>query len=579
MLVELGINNFALIEKQNIEFSAGLNILTGETGAGKSILIGALELLLGARASHDFIRTGAEKAEIRALFVIEDIPRMKGVLEEMGLEQEEQLLLSREISRTGSNRTRINGQLATLAMIRKLSPFLIDIHGQYEHQSLFSPDNQRDFLDSFGGQELKKNKKNLARAYRDLQDKKKELQKLKRSEQERAQRLDLLRFQIKELEEAGLKDEEEEKLNAEHRILANAQLLHNGSQEIFSQLNGENIEMGITDQLGQMHRRLDELKKIDPQLKNAEELLRNSYYQLQELTREIRAYAEQIIFDENRLQEVENRIGEINNLKRKYGPDFSDVLNFLEKAREEYQTLEGAEEKTGELEKEISLAREEYRGIAEEVSRQRREAARKMADLLGGELQGLAMPSTRFEVNLRTVPDREGLQTEQGNIAFWEHGFDEIEFMLSPNPGEELKPLNRIASGGEISRLMLALKALTADQEQVPTMIFDEIDSGIGGKTAQKVAEKLDQISSRRQVITITHLPQIASMADRHLFIDKEVKEEKTRTRVEYLEEKEREKELARMLEGDFTETGLSHAREMLEKARVRKKNKSINQQ
>lgn len=577
MLVELGINNFALIEKQNIEFSAGLNILTGETGAGKSILIGALELLLGARASHDFIRTGAEKAEIRALFVIQNIPGMKGVLEEMGLDQEdEQLLLSREISRTGSNRTRINGQLATLAMIRKISPLLIDIHGQYEHQSLFSPDNQREFLDSFGGQELKKKKKDLARAYRELQDKKKELQKIKSSEQERNQRLDLLRFQIKELEGADLKSEEEEKLNTEHKVLANSQLLHSSSQEIFSLLNGEDIDMGIADQLGQMLKKMEELKNIDPQLKNSEDLLRNSYYQLQELAREIRAYSEQIIFDENRLQQVENRIGEINDLKRKYGPEFSDVLQYLEKAREEYQTLQGAEEKTGQLEKEIVGVAEEYGKIAGEVSRHRREAARKMADLLGDELQGLAMPSTRFEVNLRKVPDRDGLQTEQGKIGFWEHGFDVIEFMLSPNPGEELKPLNRIASGGEISRLMLALKALTADEEQVPTMIFDEIDSGIGGKTAQKVAEKLDQISSRRQVITITHLPQIASMADRHLFIDKEVKEEKTRTRVEYLQEKEREKELARMLEGDFTETGLSHAREMLEKARVRKKKKSI---
>ncbi len=573
MLVELGINNFALIERQDIEFSPGLNILTGETGAGKSILIGALELLLGARASLDFIRTGAEKAEIRALFAVKDLPGLKEKLRELGIEDEEgSLLLSREISRSGNNRVRINGQIATLGIIKEISPFLIDIHGQHEHQALFSEDNQREFLDHFGGRDLKNLKTQVKEAYKNLQKGREELNRLRDSEKERKQRLELLEFQIKELEEADLKPGEEEQLNQEHRILTNVELLYNKCQEIFSNLSGEEMETGINDQLGYLNKELKELREIDSQLENAEELLSSSYYQLQELAREIRSYADGIVFDEASLREVENRIGEINDLKRKYGPSFGEVIEFLDKAKEEHHNLQGSQERTEELEKKIEAGEARYLDLAGQLSQKRKEAAKEMADLLVKELKGLAMPETRFRVDFKRIPDNiDGIKSEGEKIAFFQHGIDQIEFMLSPNPGEDLKPLTRIASGGEISRLMLALKALTADQEQVPTMIFDEIDSGIGGKTAQKVAEKLDQISSRRQVITITHLPHIASMADKHLFIDKEIKDGTTRTMVIELKSSDRTQELARMLEGEQSETALSHAREMLEKAQTKK--------
>ncbi len=573
MLVELGINNFALIERQDIEFSPGLNILTGETGAGKSILIGALELLLGARASLDFIRTGAEKAEIRALFAVKDLPGLKEKLRELGIEDEEgSLLLSREISRSGNNRVRINGQIATLGIIKEISPFLIDIHGQHEHQALFSEDNQREFLDHFGGRDLKNLKTQVKEAYKNLQKGREELNRLRDSEKERKQRLELLEFQIKELEEADLKPGEEEQLNQEHRILTNVELLYNKCQEIFSNLSGEEMETGINDQLGYLNKELKELREIDSQLENAEELLSSSYYQLQELAREIRSYADGIVFDEASLREVENRIGEINDLKRKYGPSFGEVIEFLDKAKEEHHNLQGSQERTEELEKKIEAGEARYLELAGQLSQKRKEAAKEMADLLVKELKGLAMPETRFRVDFKRIPDNiDGIKSEGEKIAFFQHGIDQIEFMLSPNPGEDLKPLTRIASGGEISRLMLALKALTADQEQVPTMIFDEIDSGIGGKTAQKVAEKLDQISSRRQVITITHLPHIASMADKHLFIDKEIKDGTTRTMVIELKSSDRTQELARMLEGEQSETALSHAREMLEKAQTKK--------
>jgi len=573
VLVELGINNFALIERQDIEFSPGLNILTGETGAGKSILIGALELLLGARASLDFIRTGAEKAEIRALFAVKDLPGLKEKLRELGIEDEEgSLLLSREISRSGNNRVRINGQIATLGIIKEISPFLIDIHGQHEHQALFSEDNQREFLDHFGGRDLKNLKTQVKEAYKNLQKGREELNRLRDSEKERKQRLELLEFQIKELEEADLKPGEEEQLNQEHRILTNVELLYNKCQEIFSNLSGEEMETGINDQLGYLNKELKELREIDSQLENAEELLSSSYYQLQELAREIRSYADGIVFDEASLREVENRIGEINDLKRKYGPSFGEVIEFLDKAKEEHHNLQGSQERTEELEKKIEAGEARYLDLAGQLSQKRKEAAKEMADLLVKELKGLAMPETRFRVDFKRIPDNiDGIKSEGEKIAFFQHGIDQIEFMLSPNPGEDLKPLTRIASGGEISRLMLALKALTADQEQVPTMIFDEIDSGIGGKTAQKVAEKLDQISSRRQVITITHLPHIASMADKHLFIDKEIKDGTTRTMVIELKSSDRTQELARMLEGEQSETALSHAREMLEKAQTKK--------
>ncbi len=576
MLVELGINNFALIERQDIEFSPGLNILTGETGAGKSILIGALELLLGARASLDFIRTGAEKAEIRALFAVKNLPELKKKLEEIGVDvEDDQLLLSREISRSGNNRVRINGQISTLSLIKEISPHLIDIHGQHEHQSLFSVDNQLEFLDGFGGDNLKKLKKEIKGVYRNLQSHRLELKQLRSSQKDRKQRIDLLEFQIKELEEAGLDPGEEERLAEEHKILTNVELLYTKCQEFFALLSGEEIEMGINDQLGQMHKDLKELKSIDPKLEVSEELLRSSYYQLQELARELRGYAEEVVFDENRLREIENRIGEINDLKRKYGPSFDEVLNFLKEGKKELRTLQDNQEKTEGLEQQINKVEKNFLSLAEKLSEERKKAAKNMAASLVEELKGLAMPQTQFRVDFKKIPDQNGINVGEEKVSFWEHGFDQVEFMLSPNPGEELKPLTKIASGGEISRLMLALKALTADQDQVPTMIFDEIDSGIGGKTAQKVAEKLVQIGSKRQVITITHLPHIASMADKHFFIDKEITDRKTRTRVVDLPQEDRSRELARMLEGDLTETAMSHAREMLEKARERKESYS----
>ncbi len=568
MLQELAIRNFAIIEELDVSFCNGLNILSGETGAGKSIIVGALEMLLGSRASVDYIRTGADKASINAIFAIANRQKVKDKLDELGIGHDgNELLLTREISRTGANRVRINGQVTTLSLFKKISPLLIDIHGQHEHQSLFSREEQRVLLDELAGAESLNLLAEVGAIFHSWQEKKNKLAELLANEADRNARLELLAYQIEELEKTDLKPSEEEELTARHLVLSNAERLYNGTQAIFLALSGDNLDESVLQNIALMMKELEGFQKIDPQLASCHTQITNVYYQLQELAEELRIYADKIFFDEAELKKVEDRLGEINRLKRKYGPTVEKVLEYYANIKKEVAGLQDSSRELGALQEDIDRLAGLYGEKAARLSQMRRQIALTFAAELKKQLHDLAMPQVEFEVAFEKTSSDEGIEVDGKMVRPYSWGIDRIEFLLSPNPGENLKPLQKIASGGEISRIMLAIKSIVADSDQVATMVFDEIDSGIGGNTAQKVAERLARIGSKRQVICITHLPQIASIADEHFLIAKEIEAGLTKTAVASIKDEARIKEIARMLGGEMSPASIFHAQEMIERA------------
>lgn len=562
MLLDLKVKNFALIEKLEINFKKGLNVLTGETGAGKSIIIGALEMLLGGRASREVIRSGKEKAYIEAVYEPEKLDLINKKLKEYGIEPEEDiLLLSREIKRTGRNRSRINGQLATLTMVSNVSSYLVDIHGQHEHQSLLDVKLHLDFLDDFIGKKIISLKEKVNDKYKQIKNINNRLQEMKIDEGEKARELDLLDFQINEIEKANLKTGEFEKLEKEYKKLSNAEDIFATTGMIYNDINGDDFNNnGILDKIGHYMTELDSLKEYDDKIDKFHSQMENIYYSLQDLGYEIREYNENLDFNKKRLKEIEDRLDTINNLKKKYGESIEEILKYNQKMKKKRDELVSQEELIKELKEKRKSIKTEYYKKAEKLSEIRKNYAKKLEEKIKDELTDLAMEDVLFKVRF-----------EEKELA--SDGIDEIEFMISPNPGEDLKPLAKIASGGELSRIMLAFKKIIAEIDKVDTLIFDEVDSGVGGKTAQKMAEKLAVIGSKRQVICITHLPQIASMGDNHFYINKTAKNGKTYTNINKLDGEEKPKELARMLGGvKMTDTTLEHAEEMIKLAEKKKK-------
>ena len=562
MLLDLRVKNFALIEQLEINFSDGLNVLTGETGAGKSIIIGALEMLLGGRASRDVIRSGKEKAYIEAVYEPDKLDLINNILEEYGIEPEEDiLLLSREIKKSGRNRSRINGQLATLSMVRKISSYLVDIHGQHEHQSLLDVKLHLAFLDDFIGEKINKLKEKISDKYNEIKSINKKLKEIEIDDGEKARELDLLKFQINEIEKANLEIGEFEKLEKKYKKLSNAEDIFSTTGMIYNDINGDDFNNnGILDKIGHFMTELDSLKEYDDQLAGFHSQMENIYYLLQDLGYEIREYNENLDFDKKSLKEIEDRLDTINNLKKKYGDTIKEILEYNKKMKERKDNLISQEDLIKELKDKRKKLKKDYYQLAEELSEIRKDSAEKLENRIKKELTDLAMEDVLFKVKF-----------EKKNFS--EDGIDDIEFMISPNPGEDLKPLAKIASGGELSRIMLAFKKIIADIDKVDTLIFDEVDSGVGGKTAQKMAEKLAVIASKRQVICITHLPQIASMGDNHYFINKTAQAGETFTNIDKLKDEEKPKELARMLGGvKMTDTTLEHAEEMIKLAKSKKR-------
>ncbi|HEX6066962.1 MAG TPA: DNA repair protein RecN [Longimicrobiales bacterium] len=550
MLLELRISNFAVIESLSIHCEAGLNTLTGETGAGKSIIVGALGLLLGERASVESIRSGAQKATVEGVF---DVAQRKSVLEllaEQGIEADDGLLiLRREVSAEGRSRAWVNGAASTATFVGQLGRSLVDLHGQHEGQTLMRADEQRNILDAFAGASDLAGE--VAVVYQDTRRLQDELEDLERRRREAEQRADYLRFQASEIESAHIKPGEEAELASESVRLEHSEELAQLAGALSDALYAG--DDSVSARLGEVRRTLDHLVRIDQSQADARELLDTAYYAIEELGRRFGDYAGGIEYDPARLEEVRRRQDLLYRLRSKYGPELEDVIATAAKAREELSLVDDAAFRRQQVESALGAAQQKLQQLSTELSRQRKKAAARLQKEVMQVLPELGMAAGRFEVAL------------DGHTQATAHGAEAVEFRIALNAGFEPRPLARIASGGELSRVMLALKTILARVDRVPTLVFDEVDAGIGGRVATQVADKLRDVARHHQVFVITHLPQLASRAAHHLLVEKVVREGTTLTRVNELKGEERVRELARMLGGD-PESGVSieHAREML---------------
>lgn len=565
MLTRLSVQNYALIESLEVEFRPGLNILTGETGAGKSILIGALGLALGERADSDSVRTGAKQAVVEAEFRIDDRQMLKGIFAELGLDWTGELSARREVSAAGKSRALVNDCQVPLSGLKRLGDAILDMHGQHQHQSLLYEERHLDFLDGYARAWAEREA--AGALYREHQRIENELEALRSREKLTREKLDLYAFQIKEIESAKLAEGEEEGLEREQAVLANSEKLFALAAESYRLLY-EN-EGSIAEQLGTARRSLEQIAVIDGR---AGEMLKASSaadLQLNELARELRRYRDSIQFDPGRLEEIRQRLDLIRTLRKKYGGregGVASVLSHLARIKSEVDSVEHGQERIAKLEGELEAKRRELERACLELSDKRQAAAKRMAKEVLGQLKDLGMEKASFKVEVAQSEEEGGLVRRAGKRYRAEPtGMDQARFLISPNAGEELKPLAKIASGGEISRVMLAVKTILAEVDQVSSLVFDEIDAGIGGRVAEAVGKKLRQIGERRQVLCITHLPQIAALAQAHYRVAKREQSGRTLTTVEALSDKERVEEVARMLGGErVSESALRHAREMV---------------
>lgn len=555
MLIELTITNFAIIEQLHLRFTPGFNVLTGETGAGKSIIIDAVSLLLGGRADTTFIRTGADMAQVEGIFRLGDRlgEQINPILGREGLEGDipDTLILGREIRASGRNYCRVNGRTVSLALLEEISQSLVDIHGQSEHLSLLRVRSHQSLLDRFGN--LDRQRESLAREVRALQAVRRELATLLRDEQELARQIDQLTYQVQEIEAARLRPEEEEELNAERNRLANAEQLSQLAGEAYLALyEGRDEQLSAADLMGQVAHALAQLRKIDPSLREVEQVAESIAIQVDELAHTLRGYREGIEFSPARLAQVEERLSLIHSLKRKYGSSIAEVLAFGERARAELESITHSEERIEDLREQEEQLRRAIGLMAAELSQARREAGERLAAEVEAQLRDLSMEGARFAVDLTWSEDPEGIYVGEQTVAFDERGIDRVEFLIAPNVGEGLKPLVKVASGGETSRLMLALKAVLSAADETPTLIFDEIDQGIGGRVGGVVGRKLWGLTQadglQHQVLCVTHLSQIAGHADTHFHVEKGVSGRRTTTRVRILDGADRVEELAIML-------------------------------
>jgi DNA repair protein RecN (Recombination protein N) len=552
LLSELSIRNFAIIESLSISFEKGLTVLTGETGAGKSIIIDAVHLLAGGRGSYEFIRHGEEKAELEGLFQVENQHPCYEKAKELGIEIEDgMIVLRRDMTRSGKSVCRVNGKLVTIAILREFGSSLIDIHGQHEHQELMDESTHLSLLDQFGAQDIQPALYEYTNVYRKYEDTVLRLKGLSENEQKMAHRLDLLQFQLEEIQKAELKLNEDEELFEEKTKLANFEKVFAALQSSYSALQGE--QTGI-DWVGMAMGHLEDAAELDDDYKDMHESVSNCYYMLEDTSRSLRNFLDRMEYDPKRTNEIEERLTEINQLKRKYGKTIEDILEYSAKIEEEIETLQNKETHIHQLETELASLKKDLVLEAKQVTDLRQKWAKSLTKLIHRELKDLYMEKTIFEVQFKKVDH------------FLKNGQDHIEFFISTNPGEPLKPLAKIASGGELSRIMLALKSIFSIHQGVTSIIFDEVDTGVSGRVAQSIAEKIYKVSNNSQVLCISHLPQVAAMADTHLFIAKKITNGRTKTMVTPLNEKEKVSEIGRMISGvEITDITKRHAEELLQ--------------
>ncbi len=562
MLSFLKIKNIALIDEIGLEFAAGLNLLTGETGSGKSIIVDSLSALTGERISSDLIKEGASEAEIEGLFIVSLTKSARRIFDESGIELDEakevDLIVRRELSATGKNRIFINNQLVTQNFLKKIGAFLVDIHGQGEHFVLFNPATHLEMLDEYAG--LQTQRAIAAEKYRAMTQLRSEIENLRADEAQKLQLLDALQFQVDEIRRVDLQAGEDETLEDEKRRLNNVEKLTALSRDAFALLY-ENEE-SILSTLEKAARKIDELTEYESSFREFTEGLQTTKAVLEDLAFSVRNFRNSLEFSPERLEEIDNRLAEISRLKRKYGGAIESVLAHLSESEERLKNIETAELREKELRRELEKAREEYLKIANELHEQRGKAARKFEKEVEANLKMVALEKARFQVRIDAPSD---FDEEASDKFFTAKGFDAVEFHFSANPGESVKPIAKVASGGEASRLMLILKTTAKLSEHEKAMVFDEIDAGIGGRVAEAVGLKLKELAKTQQVLCVTHQPQIASLADHHFLVEKETIKNRTESRVKELDEKEKVEEIARMLAGEtISETARQHAKEML---------------
>lgn len=563
MLKSLTVWNFALLEHVQVEFQSGLNILTGETGAGKSILIDSLGAVLGARMSADMVRSGCDWLRVEAVFSLEDESLgLHELLTQQAIDDsDKELIITRQLTRAGRSTALVNGCHVTLAILRQIGAYLVDIHGQNENLALLKEENQFHLLDGYDP-DVAEALAAYECAYREWREKKKAYEEKQQASREYAQRLDMLHWQDKEISEANLKAGEDEALEAEIRKLSHAEKIVGSIEESYELLEGGGGSgLGVLPALSQVKKDLEDISRFDDALANAQKMVEEAYISLQEASYELRDYGESVEFSPARLDQLQSRMDVIYRLCKKYGATLGDVLAHQEKVERELSEIENYDEDIAALEKEIAVLEKELGKKAAALTELRRAAAKDLSSAIEEQLFALGMPKAQLAIRVEQAAD------------YGPRGRDEVAMFFSANPGEAEKPLQRVASGGELSRIALAIKTVASSRDSsVPSMVFDEIDTGIGGRTAQMVAERIALVAQYKQVLCITHLPQIACMADAHLYISKRTEEGTTATQIRPLSERERISEIARMASGaDMTTASLDNAREMVSHAKMKK--------
>ena len=559
MLLQLSIKNFALIEEITLDLDEGFTILAGETGAGKSILIDAINYVLGSKFNKDLIRTGEEKTFVEAICSIEDNKSLKEILDFYDIEYDDILIISRESFKNGKSVIRVNGKAIILSNLRKISEKLIDIHGQHSNQNLLNKDRHIEYLDSFGKINLENDFIKYKESFVEFKDIKDKILSLNKNESDE-KLIDYIKYQIEEIDNASLSAGEEEKLIDRYNILSNHEKIRNSLARSYSYLDSSTGEYSVLDSLDFVVREISAIEKHSEKAKLIKERVNNTYYELQDLTKDIKSLLDESYYDENELDEINSRIYKIGLLKKKYGSSIEEILKYRENLDKQYQEIINSEEIIKELKNKLIVIEKRLDKYSKNIHEKRVILGKAIEEKIEKELKYVGLGKCTFKISI------------EYDDSFNLKGKDKVQFIISTNLGEPIKPMEKIVSGGELSRIMLSLKSVFIDKDNTPTIIFDEIDTGISGRIAQCVAEKMYEISNKHQVLCITHLPQIASMSDNHYMVKKYIENEKTFTKIEKINEEKKIEEIAIMLGGvKLTENTLTNAREIIELANKKK--------
>ena len=559
MLLQLSIKNFALIEELALDLNEGFTILSGETGAGKSILIDAINYVLGSKFNKDLIRTGEEKTYVEAICSIESNKQVKDVLDSYEIEYEDILIISRETFKNGKSVIKVNGKAIILSNLRKISDKLIDIHGQHSNQNLLNKEKHIDYLDAFGSSSLEEDFKVYKENFLEFKKIKDKILELGENE-ENKKLSDYIKYQIDEIENANLQIDEEENLINKYNILSNYEKIKNSLARSYGVLDSSVSENSVLDSLDFVTREIGSIEKHSEKAKEINEKINNLYYELQDLTRDIKFLLDDSYYDENELEEINSRMYTISLLKKKYGSSIEEILKYKEELDEKYNEIINSEKIIIELKNKLNIIENNLGKASKSIHEKRSKIASIIEEKIQKELEYVGLGKCKFKISI------------EEDTKFNPKGKDVVQFMISTNPGEPIKPIEKIVSGGELSRIMLSMKTVFIDKDKIPTVIFDEIDTGISGRIAQCVAEKMYEISSNHQVFCITHLPQIASMSDNHYIVKKHTENEKTFTVIERINEEKKIEEIAKMLGGvKLTKNTLTNAKEIIELANKKK--------